>query len=131
MHASYVSFIVIGMAAIVVGLALRKRWARNFWFRVLHLVAIGIVAGLSVLGMTCPLTDLENHLRRQSGQATYPGAFVGYWVHRLVFFNAEPWVFTAVYVLFGLVVLLTFVLAPPRWPGRAHSAEATAIPSQE
>jgi hypothetical protein len=32
----------------------------------------------------------------------------------LLFFDAEPWVFTVCYTLFGLAVLATFVLAPPR-----------------
>ncbi len=41
-HALFVAFVVFGMAAIVVGLVLRWGWVRNFWFRVLHLAAIGL-----------------------------------------------------------------------------------------
>ena len=58
------------------------------------------------------------HLRRQAGQQSYPGDFIGYWAHRLIFFDAEPWVFTLAYTLFGLLVLGTFVFGPPHWPGR-------------
>jgi hypothetical protein len=117
-HASFVAFVVFAMAAIVVGLILRWGWVRNFWFRVLHMAAIGVVAAQALAGIACPLTVLENHLRRQAGQETYPGAFIGYWAHRLIFFRAEHWVFTLVYLMFGLAVLAAFVLGPPRWPGR-------------
>ena len=89
-HMSYVSFVVFGMAAIAVGLWLGRAWARNFWFRVLHLAAIVVVAVQALAGRTCPLTLLENHLRQIAGQETYPGAFIGYWAHRLIFFDAPP-----------------------------------------
>ncbi len=117
-HASFVAFVVFGMVAIVLGLASRRGWARNFWFRTLHLAAIGVVTVLTLAGTMCPLTVLENHLRRRAGQQSYPGDFIGYWAHRLIFFDAEPWVFTLAYTLFGLVVLGTFVFAPSRRPGR-------------
>ena len=117
-HAAFVAFVVFGMVAIVLGLALRWGWVRISWFRTLHLAAIGVVTALTLTGRMCPLTVLENHLRRQAGQQSYPGDFIGYWAHRLIFFDAEPWVFTLAYTLFGLLVLGTFVFAPPRRPGR-------------
>jgi hypothetical protein len=91
---------------------------RNFWFRALHLAAIGIVVLEALIGMTCPLTDWEKRLRDMAGEGSYAGDFIGYWAHRLIFYRAEPWVFTFLYVSFGLAVLAAFVLAPPRWPGR-------------
>jgi hypothetical protein len=39
-------------------------------------------------------------------------------MHRLIFLQADPWVFTVVYCLFGAAVALTFLLGRPRWPGR-------------
>ncbi len=117
-HAAFIAFVVFGLGAILLGLALRWEWVRNFWFRVAHLVAIGLVAAQALCRVICPLTILENHLRRLAGQETYPGAFIGYWAHRLIFFQAKPWVFTVAYCTFGLVVLLAFLIGPPRWPGR-------------
>src|SRR5262245_21184291 len=121
-HATYVSFVVFGLAAILVGIVFRWGWFRNFWFRSIQLTAIGVVVAEALVGMTCPLTDWENQLRTAAGQASYPGDFVGYWAHRLIFYRAEPWVFTVGYVLFGLAVLAAFVLAPPRRPGRKSRA---------
>jgi len=122
-HAAYVSFVVFGLVLILLGIALRWGWVRNFWFRALHLAAIGIVMLEALIGMTCPLTDWEKRLRDMAGEGRYAGDFIGYWAHRLIFYRAEPWVFTVLYVSFGLAVLAAFVLAPPRWPARACGPE--------
>jgi hypothetical protein len=119
-HAAYVSFVVFGLALILLGVVLRWNWVRNTWFRALHLIAIGIVVAESLAGIPCPLTVWEARLRQIAGQATYQGDFIGYWVHRMIFFRFEPWVFTLVYALFGLAVLAAFVLAPPDWSGRSR-----------
>jgi len=113
-HATFVAFVVLGMLAILAGIALHWKWVRNFWFRMIHLVAIGVVVAQALAGVLCPLTTLENWLRTQAGQAKYPGSFVAHWVHSLIFFDAPPWVFTVCYCLFGAAVLLLLALAPPR-----------------
>lgn len=124
-HAGYVGFVVLGQVAILLGLLLRQRWARNFAFRITHLVMIGIVVLESLIGLTCPLTTWEQALRHRAGASTYTGDFLGHWAHRLIFFRAEPWVFTWAYILFGLLVAATFLLAPPRRPGKRDS---TSVP---
>ncbi len=118
-HASYVSFVVFGLMAILIGIVLRWNWIRNVWFRVIHLIAIGIVVAESLAGIPCPLTVWEQQLRAKGGQASYGGDFIGYWAHQLIFFSFPPWVFTVVYTLFGMAVLAAFVLAPPRQARRA------------
>jgi hypothetical protein len=115
-HGSYVAFIIVGQLAILYGLARKQSWARNFYFRWLHLAAIAVVVVQSWLGTTCPLTDWENTLRARAGQSGYPGDFLAYWVHELLFYELPPWVFMVSYTVFGAVVLATFVMAPPRWP---------------
>ena len=116
-HATYAGFLVFGMAAILLGIALGWRWVRCFWFRAIHLAMIGVVAFLSVAGLSCPITVLEKHLRDLGGEEPYPGSFIGHWVHELLMIeNVEPWVFAVCYSLFGAAVLLALVLAPPRWP---------------
>ena len=57
------------MAAILAGVCLRWSWVRNFWFRAIHLLLIGIVVVESLCSINCPLTDWENRLREASGEA--------------------------------------------------------------
>ena len=63
LHAAYVSFVIFGQLAILVGILCRWAWVRNVWFRWLHLLAISIVVIESLLGIVCPLTTLEDWLR--------------------------------------------------------------------
>ncbi len=114
-HFAYVGFLVLGLAAILLGIAFRWPWVRNRWFRAVHLAMIAIVVAEAFAGVTCPLTTWEHRLRLQAGQTTLEGDFIASWVHRLIFFQADPWVFTVVYVTFGLAVLATWIVAPPRW----------------
>jgi len=115
-HAAFVVFVVVGLALLLIGLMRRWRWVRNFWFRAAHLLAIVIVVGQAWCGLLCPLTTLENSFRIRAGGATYPGSFVAYWVHRLLFHDAPWWVFTICYTAFGVLVLATFVFGGPRRP---------------
>jgi hypothetical protein len=123
LHAAYASFIVCGLALILIGIVFRWGWVRNFWFRAVHLTMIGIVVAEEFVRMKCPFTVWEKQLRHRAGQASYRGDFLGHWAHQLIFYEAKPWVFTAVYTVFGLAVLATFVLAPPRWPGRPRASQ--------
>jgi hypothetical protein len=120
-HAAYVLFVVLGLAAILLGILFRWKWTRNFWFRGVHLAMIGVVVAESVIGIVCPLTTLEHYLRAKAGLPAQAGSFVGRWVHELLFFDAPEWAFTIVYCLFGAAVLATFWLAPPRPRRRASS----------
>jgi Protein of Unknown function (DUF2784) len=117
-HAAYVAFVIFGFIAILIGAALEASWVQNFWFRILHLAAIALVLAEALLGMICPLTCLENILRVRAGQAGYPADFIGYWVHRLIFFAWPPWVFVALYAGFTFVVAAVFCLVPPEPPRR-------------
>jgi len=115
-HAAYAGLVVFGMVAILVGIALGWQWVRNFWFRLIHFLMIATVVAESLLGIDCPLTVLEDELRAQAGEAVYPGSFIGRWVHELLFYDVPNWAFTLAYTLFGLAVLATLILAPPRLP---------------
>ncbi len=117
LHASYVAFVVFGQVAILIGILLRWAWVRNRRFRRLHLAAISIVVAESLLGIICPLTALEAWLRAHGGQTAFHEDFVAHWVHMFLFYDLPPWVFIFAYTAFGLLVLATFVLAPPRGKG--------------
>jgi hypothetical protein len=116
LHFAIVAFVVLGMAAILAGVAWRWKWVRNFWFRAIHLATIGAVVAESLCGIACPLTNWEDRLREAGGGTIEPGSFVGRLVHSLLFVDLSPAVLCVCYVVFGVAVLLVFVVAPPRWP---------------
>jgi hypothetical protein len=70
LHLGFVLFVVLG------GL-LALRWPRAAW---LHLPAALWGAGIEFVQGVCPLTPLENHLRRLGGEAGYAGGFVEHYL---------------------------------------------------
>jgi len=118
-HFAFVVFVVVGLLGVWAGRFLHWSWVRNFWFRLAHLLAIGIVAGEAIGGVVCPLTTWEARLRELAGEAGgYQGSFVQHWVHRLMFFEASQSTFTVIYVAFFALVLASFWWVKPRWPKR-------------
>ena len=62
---------------VVAGGLLALRWPRVAW---VHLPCAAWGALIEFAGWICPLTPLENHLRRLGGQAGYAGGFVDRYV---------------------------------------------------
>ncbi len=122
LHLIYMLVVVGGEVAVLVGAARGWVWVRNFYFRVIHLLMIGVVVAESLVAMACPLTDLEDWLRRQAGQAVEQGTFIGRLAHAVLFVELPSWVFTVIYCLFGLLVLGTLYWIPPRLPQRGRQA---------
>jgi hypothetical protein len=114
-HVAYVSYVVVGQLAILLGLWRRWGWVRNRWFRLTHLAAIAIVAVEAIFNIECPLTGWEYRLRALAGQPVGQATFIGRCLHELIFYDAPPWALSLLHVGFALLVLGTFVLAPPRW----------------
>lgn len=114
LHVAFIAFVVTGLLLIIVGGFLRWSWIRNRWFRFAHLAAIAFVVLESWLGAACPLTTFELWLRRASGQVLVDGDFIAFWLRRLFFFEAPAWIFTLCYSSFGALVILSWLLVPPR-----------------
>jgi hypothetical protein len=114
-HFAYVAFVVGGELLILIGLACHWRWVRNAWFRLTHLLFIGVVAAEAALRLACPLTVWEERLRGRAGQAVQGESFVGRLLHNALFLNVPPGWIPVLHIAFGALVLLTFFLAPPRW----------------
>ncbi len=114
LHVAYIGFVIFGLLLILIGGACGWRWIRNPWFRGLHLLAIGLVAVQAWLGIICPLTTLEMHLRELAGDWVYHETFIAHWLQRLIFYRAPMWVFGLAYTLFGLAVIGSWWRFPPR-----------------
>lgn len=113
-HALFILGVVVPVPLIVLGGWLGWPFVRHWWFRLAHLAMIGIVVAESFLNVRCPLTVWEQAARRQSGEAVSDEAFIAHWLHRLFFFDAPGWVFTATYAAFGLLVVALLLIYPPR-----------------
>lgn len=122
LHLAYATFVVLALLVVLVGSYFGWAWVRNFWFRTVHLLLMGIVAAETVLGITCPLTVWEKQLRDLAGQTTYTGSFLGNLAHGALFIEAPDWVFGVAYLLFFVAVVAALVVSHPRWPwtGRVH-----------
>lgn len=113
-HVLFVLFVVVGLVLILAGRLADWAWVRNPWFRIGHLVAIGIVAVQSWFGMICPLTTWEMGLRARAGDATYPGSFIAHWLEAILYYQAPAWVFTVCYTAFASVVVASWIWVRPR-----------------
>ena len=113
-HALFVAYVILGFAAILLGWYRHWRWIRNWWFRIVHLVAIGFVMAEAWFGLVCPLTDWENRLRVAAGGSAYAVPFFQHWVHEFLFYDFPGWVFTFAYTAFAILVLLAWLMVPPQ-----------------
>ena len=114
LHVLFVAFVVMGLVLVLAGKVLQWSWIRNPWFRTMHLLAIVVVVVQSWLGAICPLTTIEMTLRTRAGDTVYPGSFVAHWLEEILYYQAPPWVFAAVYTLFGAVVVGSWFWVRPR-----------------
>lgn len=118
-HTALALFLGVGLAAIWLGGWLGWGFVRGRKFRILHLAGMAVVALESVLGLTCPLTDVESALRGLARGATdealYRGGFIAHWLGKILYYDFDARVFLALYVaLLGLTLLAWLVVSPVR-----------------
>jgi hypothetical protein len=98
LHAAFVLFVPLG------GL-LALRWRKVAW---VHLPCAVYGAAIELGGWTCPLTPLENELRRRGGEAGYPGGFIEHYLLPVIYPAplpaAAPWVLAATVLLVNVAV---------------------------
>jgi len=70
LHLLFVAFVVAGGLSVL-------RWP---WMAWLHLPALAWGATVEFTGWICPLTPLENLLRRSGGEAGYQGGFIEHYL---------------------------------------------------
>ena len=75
LHLAFVAFACLG------GLFAWRR-LRYAW---VHLPALAWAAWIELTGTICPLTPLENELRRKAGEAGYAGGFVEHYLIPLIY----------------------------------------------
>jgi polyferredoxin len=117
LHAIVVLFCVGAVPVIWFGYFRGWAFVRNFYFRIVHLLLIGVVAAESVLGIVCPLTTWEDALRSSNGTGQlYQNGFIAHWLHELLFYDFPAWIFTVAYLLFFFLVAFTVYFVRPQPP---------------
>ena len=114
LHLAFIVFVVAGGF-----LALRYRWAPF-----LHLPAALWGAFIEVSGAVCPLTPLENALRRAAGSSGYSGGFIDHYVIPIVYPSGLSQ--RVQLVLAGLVVLVNALVYLVVWHRRTGREERRA-----
>lgn len=71
-HILIIAFNVFGLIAIPLGAWRGWRWVRIFWWRVLHLAALLVVAVQALLGTACFLTIWQSELQEAAGLPSAP-----------------------------------------------------------
>jgi hypothetical protein len=85
-HLCLVLFVLTGVPLIYLGAARHWAWVRSRRWRLLHLIAIAVIAAESLFGIVCPLTVWEDRLR---GKQISTG-FIERWIDRILFYDAPP-----------------------------------------
>ena len=124
-HFAFVLFVVLGLGAIWIGWIRKWRFVRRVWFRAAHLGCMGVVVLESVFGIVCPLTTWEKNLRHAVGADIYEETFMQHWVHKAMFFQLPPAVFTAMYILFFLAIVLSLIVVKPEWRNAARGTSSS------
>jgi hypothetical protein len=75
LHFAFILFVVAGGLLVL-------RWPRLAW---LHLPVVAWGAGIEFVGWICPLTPLENRLRRAAGEAGYAQGFIEHYLLPLIY----------------------------------------------
>ena len=106
LHAIFIVFVLAGGA-----LVLRHRRVA-----IVHLPAVAWGAWTEFTGALCPLTPLENALRRAAGDAGYPGGFVEHYAIPILYPEGlTPQMQLAFGVVVVMINALWYALAWRRW----------------
>lgn len=114
-HFVFTAYIVFGLGIIWLGHFLKWGFIRNFYFRVSHVIAMAVVVAESLFGIFCPLTEAEYRLRILAGEGgRYETTFMAGLSQRFFYFDWDEKTFTAIYVIFFIIILVTYRLIPAR-----------------
>lgn len=119
-HVAIILFNLFGLVAVPLGAWRGWAFVRIWWWRVLHLGALSVVALQALLDRVCFLTTWQAELLRRAGQATTDAPLLQRWVMQVVFWPLPLWVFAAIYVAVWIYALLLWCVVPP---GRANASK--------
>lgn len=108
-HFFIVIFITIQFFSIPIAYKLNWKWQKNKRLRFIHLFLIFIITVETIIGITCPLTLIENNLRDiQSSEG-----FISTWIRNILYWNLPTSFFLITYLICFIWTLLMWKFFPP------------------
>ena len=108
-HFSLAASITLGFFIIPIGYKLGWNWIKNRNLRLLHLSLMGVITVETIIGLTCPLTVLENIFR----DSDYSSSFMSYWLAQILYWDLPNLVFVILYSLCLGWVSILWKVCPP------------------
>ena len=102
-------FITFSFFLIPFGYFKKWEWVKNKYYRLIHLVLMGIILIETILGFMCPLTILENFLRNNIEVDNNLTQII----HQIMYWNLPNYQFIILYILsFSYLIFLWFFFKP-------------------
>lgn len=98
LHLAFILFVVLGAPFV-------WRFRRLAWLHVPAVIWAGVI---EFTGQVCPLTPLENHLRRLGGEAGYTGGFIEHYLLPVIY---PPGLSREMQLALGFAVIVINLLA--------------------
>ena len=108
-HFSIAACITAGFFIIPLGCKFGWNCIKKRNLRLLHLFLMGVITTETIVGLTCPLTVLENMFR----DVDYSISFMSYWVTEILYWDLPSQVFVLLYSLCFAWVLILWKICPP------------------
>ena len=102
-------FMVLGFFLIPLGYNQKWEWVKNRYYRLIHLILMGIIFIETILGFMCPLTILENFLRNDieiDNKITQI-------IHQIMYWNLPTYQFIILYLLSLLYLIFLWFFFKP------------------
>ena len=103
LHLLFVVFVALGALLVL----------RYPWLAMLHLPAVAWGAWIEITGSACPLTFLENDLRRRAGESGLRGGFIEHYLYPILYppglTRPVQWLLAAI-VIIGNLALYVWIL---------------------
>ena len=111
LHFLIVIFITAGFIIIPIGYYYNWNWIQNFKLRLFHFGLIFIVTFETLVGITCPLTSIENYLRGINNSKS----FISFWIEKIIYWDFPTSFFMFLYFVFLGWTLLMWKIYPPKF----------------
>ena len=102
-------FMIISFFLIPLVYYQKWKWVKNKYYRLIHLILMGIIFIETILGFMCPLTVLENFLRNNieiNNKITQI-------IHQVMYWNLPTYQFTILYLLSLLYLIFLWFFFKP------------------